>query len=184
MQTQLAQLHEKYGQEVLKSEQLETINQENLKVSDSLKTENEALVKKNKQLQENYFVRLDENKKLSATIAEYSAELRNLNLARKGSLPNFAAISNNEQQKHSTEIGFYIACPCSGGETTAHSENFCIYPKISASFQLTLKRNKNRGDDPRIYVTPKVTHMISCNLSVAVSLISKKLTTPVFKSNM
>ena len=30
------------------------MNQENLKVSDSLKTENEALVKKNKQLEENF----------------------------------------------------------------------------------------------------------------------------------
>ena len=163
MQTQLAQLNEKYGQEVLKSEQLETLNNENQKMNDSLKSEVETLTKKNAELEENYTVQLNENIQLYSTIRE----LKRSDLARIESLPNLTAIRNG-QLVQSKEIGFFIQCPTHSGETTAKCEDRTLLPKISGSFELILKWDKNRDGNPSVSINPEVTSMISCNLSVAV----------------
>ena len=51
LQTQLATLHEKYEQEVLKAEKEETSNKENQKLTETLKSEFDDLKKKNEQLE-------------------------------------------------------------------------------------------------------------------------------------
>ena len=181
MQTQLAKLHEKYGQEVLKSEQLETSNKENQKLTESLKTEVEDLTKKNEQLEKNYNVTLNENMKLNSTITE----MKKLNLARTESSPNLTTIGVGQLLK-SREIEFNIICPCSIKETSLHSKNYDLLENISGSFQLILKWKKGRDGNPMIIIKPKVTSMISCDLSVAVAVLSKSKTPTknVFKSNM
>ena len=168
MQTQLAQLHEKYGQEVLKSEQQETLNNENQKVIDSLKSENETLTKKNAELEENYNDKMNENTGLYSTIRE----LKRSDLTKTESLPNLAAIGNDHPME-SKEIGFLIQCPTPGGETKVNCENFKLLSDISGSFELTLKWTKNRIRNPSVSIKPKVTSMISCNLSIAVFLHNK-----------
>ena len=181
MQTQLAKLHEKYGQEVLKSEQLETSNKENQKLTESLKTEVEDLTKKNEQLEKNYNVTLNENIKLNSTIAE----MKKLNLARTESLPNLTTIGD-EQLMKSREIVFNVKCPSSISETSVYSKNYGLLKNISGSFALILKWKKGRVGNPMICIKPNVTSMISCDLSVAVAVLSnsKKTSKNVFKSNM
>ena len=168
MQTQLAQLHEKYGQEVLKSEQQETLNNENQKIIDSLKCENETVTKKNAELEENFNLKMNENTELYSTIRE----LKRSDLTKTESLPNLTAISN-EHPMQSKEIGFLIQCPTPGGETKVNCENFALLPNIEGSFELILKWKKDRINNPSVIIKPKVTSMISCNLSVALFVLNK-----------
>ena len=182
MQTQLAQLHEKYGIEVLKSEQLETMNKENQKITDGLKSEIVTLKEKNEQLEENYQVRLNENKKLNNTIIELK---KSSNLARTESLPNLTASANREPMQ-SREIRFNIQCPPSSGETSVYSKNYELLQNISGFFELILRWERGRVGNPMICIKPKVTSMVSCDLSVAVGVLSnsKKTSKNVYKSNM
>ena len=166
MQTQLALSHEKYGQEVLKSEQLETLNKEKDKISDNLKSEIETLKNKNEELEESNNIKLNEITELNNTIREFEKK-------------------NHVQSK---EIGFFIQCPSHSGETSVKCETFELLPNISASFELILKWDKNRAENPMICVKSAVLSMkaISCNLSVAVFVLSKtkKTSTFVCKSKM
>ena len=168
MQTQLAQLHEKYGQEVLKSEQVETLNKENQKIIDTLKSENETLSKKNAELEENYNVKMNENIGLYSTIRE----LKRSDLTRTESLPNLAG-NRNVQFLRSREVLFYIQCPSHSGQTSVNCENFEILPNIKGSFELILEWKKDRVDNPSACIKPEVSSMISCNLSVAVFVLNK-----------
>ena len=166
MQTQLALSHEKYGEEVLKSEQLETLNKENDKICDGLKSKVETLTKKNEELEESYNVKLNEITELNNTIREFE----------------------KEHHVKSKEIGFFIQCPSHSGETSVKCENFELLPNISAAFELILKWDKNRAENPMICLNSDVLSMrdISCNLSVAVFVLSKtkKTSTFVCKSKM
>ena len=169
MQTQLANLHEKHGQEVLKSEQLETLNKENQKIIGTLKSDYETLSKTKEQLD-----KLLELKKWSETIKiktpKNTSEMSNLE--RTESLPNLATI-RNDQFLRSREIMFYIECPSHTGETSVNTENFEILPNISGSFELILKRKENGVSNPLVCIKPKVTSMISCHLSVAVFVLNQ-----------
>ena len=182
MQTQLAKLHEKHGQEVLKSKQLETLNKENQKIIGTLKSDYETLSKTKEQLD-----KLLELKKWSETMKIKSTKNTSemSNLERTESLPNLATI-RNDQFLRSREIMFYIECPSEAGETSVYCENFVILPNISGSFELILKWKENRVSNPLVCIKPKVTSMISCNLSVAVFDLNetKKNSTFVCRSKM
>ena len=181
MQTQLAQLHEKYGQEVLKSEQQETLNKENQKIIDSLKSENETLSKKNAELEENYNEKMNENTGLYSTIRE----LKRSDLTKTESLPNITAVGNDHPMQ-SKEIGFLIQCPTPGEQNKVSCENFGLLPNIQGSFELILEWKKDRLDNPSIFIKPTVSSMVSCNLSIALFLSnkSKKKSTFVCRSKM
>ena len=160
MQTQLAQLHEKYGIEVLKSEQLETMNKENQKISNDLKSEVETLTKKNEELEHSNNVKLNKITELDGTIS---------------------ALEKNHRVQ-SKEIGFFIQCPSHCGETSVNCENVALLPNMSGSFELILKWNPNRTTNPLVCIKPKVNKTVSFNLSVAVSVLSKTKKTSTFVS--
>ena len=161
---------------------LTVISNENQKLAERLKSENEELKKKNKQIDKNYHVKLNENIKLNKTISD----LRSMKISKAGSLPNLSSISNRKPLPIS-QIGFYIKVPkfptaSCNGLSTAKSENLELLPKISGFFQLNLKWNKGQDDNPSIYITPMVKSKISCTLAVTVSIMEKNTAVRIYKS--
>ena len=120
-----------------------------------------ALLSKQELSIRNYHVRMNENIKLNNTISE----LRSMKISKAESLPNLSSISNRKPIPIN-QVGFYIKVPnfptaTCNGLSMARCENFEISPNIFAFFQLYLKWNKGKDDNPSIYVTPIVKSMIS-----------------------
>ena len=158
------------------------MSKENQKLAENLKSENEELKRKNEQIEENYYVRMNENIKLNNTISE----LKSMKISKAESLPNLNSISNRKPIPIN-QVGFNIKVPnfptaTCNGLSMARCENFEISPDIFAFFQLYLKWNKGQDDNPSIYITPIVKSMISCTLAVTVSIMEKSTAVVIYKS--
>ena len=158
MQSQLARLHEKYGQEALKAEQLETLNKDSKINLENLISENAALNKTIEKLEY-------ENRRLNEN---FSVEKNNLKDISKSEITNKPA--------YVTTLGFHCTLPAKGCTATRSSENIKVLPEISGNFELMVGRET---DMCPISLTLKSDKMISCKFAATITFYKNKQATPV-----
>ena len=156
MQSQLAKLHEKYGQEALKAEQLATLNKDSKINLENLISENAALTETIEKLEY-------ENRRLSENL---SVEKNNLKDESKSELTNKPA--------YVTTLGFHCTLPAKG--CTRSTENIKISPDIFCDVEILVGRE---GEMCPISLTLKIDKMISCSFAATLTLYKKKQSIPI-----
>ena len=157
MQSQLAKLHEKYGQEALKSEQLETLNKDSKINLENLISKNAALTEKIEKVEY-------ENRRLS----------ENFNL-EKNDLKYKSEPESPHKSAYLTLLGFHFNLPTKGTTTTRSTEKIKVLPEIFGDVEVLVGRE---GDMFPISLTLKTDKMISCSFAATVTFYKKKQATP------
>ena len=166
MQSQLAKLHEKYGQEALKSEQLETLNKDS-------KINLENLISKNAALTETIEKLEYENRRLS----------ENFNL-EKNDLKDKSEPESLNKPPYVSLLGFHFNLPMNGTTTTRSTEKIKILPDIFGDVEITVGRETRDMcpisfcDMCTISLTLKINKMISCSFAATVTFYKKKQAAP------
>ena len=159
MQSQLAKLNEKHGQETLKAEQLENLNKDSQINLENLISENAALTETIEKLEY-------ENRRLTENF-----DLENNNLKEKSksvSLSKPASVAL---------LGFHFKLPMKGTTTTRSTGFIKVLPGIFGVVEVTVGREIR--DICPISLTLKINKMISCSFAATVTFYNKKLAAPL-----
>ena len=167
LQSQLAQLHEKYGQEALKAEQLETLNKDSKINLEHLISENAALTETIEKLE-------NENRRLS----------ENLNL-EKNHLKDKSVPESLNKPAYVSLLGFHFNIPMNGTTTTRTTEKIKVLPDIFGDIEISVGREveitfcREIRDTCTISLTLKIDKMISCSFAATVTFCKKKQAAPL-----
>ena len=167
LQSQLAHLHEKHGQDALKAEQLETLNKDSQINLENLISENAALTETIEKLEY-------ENRRLTENF-----DLENNNLKEKSesvSLSKPASVAL---------LGFHFNLPMKETTTTRSTGFIKVLPGIFGVVEVTVGREirdmcpTSLSDICPISLTLKINKMISCSFAATVTFYNKKLAAPL-----
>ena len=156
LQTQLAQLQEKCGQEALRAEQWQTLSNDSKIKLDNLKSQNSAQAETISKLQE-------ENKRLTKI----------LNESKTTALVDKKIMSDSG---YIAALGFLFSLPAKGKEATRNSENIKISSEVSGNVTVLLNHEENNYP---ISLTFETKIMVSCHFSITITILGKKQATPI-----
>ena len=158
LQSQLAHLHEKHGEEALRAEQLETLNNDSKMNLEHIISENAALSETIERLEY-------ENRRLT--------EKFNL---QKNDLKDKSESELLHKPAHVRALAFHFNLPSLGCSTSKSAENIKIFPDFTAYIEVLVGR---KGDKFPISLTLKINKMVTCS-TTTVTFYNKMQGTPVF----
>ena len=161
MQSQLAKLHEKYGQEALKAEQLETLNKDSKINLENLISNNAALTETIEKLEY-------ENRRLTEN---FNLEKNNLTDKSEPELLNKPA--------YVSLLGFQFNLPLEGTTITRSTENIKLLPDLFGDVEVMVGRENETYPICPISLTLKIDKMISCSFVATVTFYKKKQAAPL-----